>query len=421
MPLGKHTDEWVVRRHRGGLQGGRARARRDLRRPEHEPPGARAAHGDGLLAERQAVPARLARRARCRPCRRSRAGSASSRRTSSSSASTPAAASAAAFRATSRWRFRRCSRRRPTRRCRCASRARTSTTSAARVRRFTRASRSASTRTAASPPSTSSRRGERSVRSQVGDARSAGDAISLAYQPMAMRWRGDRRADQHAAARRAARAGRHAGQRRSWSRCSPRPARKLGIDEVEIHRINAPAGKAQFGAPAARGRRNYVTSAFVKEALDKGAELFNWEEKKARSGKRVGTKVRGVGRRRQHVLGRLDRLRRAAASSGRTAACSSSRASATWARTAMIDVHRVAAEMLGVPWDQCEVVFGDTSKHLPWTCFVRRQPDDPRDDARGARRRPRRRQEAAAGDRGQDATADRPRATRSPTAASGAA
>ena len=38
-----------------------------------------------------------------------------------------------------------------------------------------------------------------------------------------------------------------------------------------------------------------MTSAFLKEALDKGAELFNWEERKARSGKRVGSKVRGVG------------------------------------------------------------------------------------------------------------------------------
>jgi CO/xanthine dehydrogenase Mo-binding subunit len=31
-------------------------------------------------------------------------------------------------------------------------------------------------------------------------------------------------------------------------------------------------------------------------------------------------------------------------------------------------VHRVAAEILDVSWEQCEVVFGDTSKHLPWTC-----------------------------------------------------
>ena len=35
---------------------------------------------------------------------------------------------------------------------------------------------------------------------------------------------------------------------------------------------------------------------------------------------------------------------------------------------AMFDVHRVAADILGVPWEQCEVVFGDTSKNLPWTC-----------------------------------------------------
>src|SRR6185503_16889114 len=35
----------------------------------------------------------------------------------------------------------------------------------------------------------------------------------------------------------------------------------------------------------------------------------------------------------------------------------------------MFDVHRQAAEMLGVSWDQCDVVFGNTSKNLPWTCI----------------------------------------------------
>ena len=72
-------------------------------------------------------------------------------------------------------------------------------------------------------------------------------------------------------------------------------ARKLGIDQVAIHRINAPEGKAPFGAPNARGSQSYTTSAFLKDALDKGAELFNWEERKARSGQRNGSKVRGVG------------------------------------------------------------------------------------------------------------------------------
>src|SRR5690606_37412165 len=28
---------------------------------------------------------------------------------------------------------------------------------------------------------------------------------------------------------------------------------------------------------------------------------------------------------------------------------------------------RVVAEVLGVPWEQCEVVWGSTARHLPWT------------------------------------------------------
>jgi len=33
-----------------------------------------------------------------------------------------------------------------------------------------------------------------------------------------------------------------------------------------------------------------------------------------------------------------------------------------------MDVHRVAAEIIGAPWDQCDIVWGNTSKNLPWTC-----------------------------------------------------
>ena len=68
-------------------------------------------------------------------------------------------------------------------------------------------------------------------------------------------------------------------------------ARQLGIDQVAIRRINAPAGKALFGRPGGpKQQRQYTTSAFVKETLDKGAELFKWEERKAQSGKRDGSK-----------------------------------------------------------------------------------------------------------------------------------
>jgi CO/xanthine dehydrogenase Mo-binding subunit len=58
-------------------------------------------------------------------------------------------------------------------------------------------------------------------------------------------------------------------------------ARKLGVDHVELHKINAPAGKAPFGPALPTGRQAYVTSAFVKEALDKGRDVFKWEERKA--------------------------------------------------------------------------------------------------------------------------------------------
>jgi len=32
------------------------------------------------------------------------------------------------------------------------------------------------------------------------------------------------------------------------------------------------------------------------------------------------------------------------------------------------DVHRVVAELLGVPWEKCEIAWGNTGKNLPWTC-----------------------------------------------------
>ena len=34
----------------------------------------------------------------------------------------------------------------------------------------------------------------------------------------------------------------------------------------------------------------------------------------------------------------------------------------------MIDCQRVVAEMLGMPWEKAHVTWGDTSKHLPWSC-----------------------------------------------------
>ena len=64
----------------------------------------------------------------------------------------------------------------------------------------------------------------------------------------------------------------------------------------------------------------------------------------------------------------------------------------------VIDLARVAAEMLQMPWDRVEVIWGDTSKHLPWSPHVGRQPDDACRDARQSRGGARREAQAA-GDR----------------------
>ena len=201
---------------------------------------------------------------------------------------------------------------------------------------------------------------------QVGDGRSAGDTISLTYQPKAMRWRGVNVLT-NTPPRGAQRA---PGGMQGQAIMEPvlaEAARKLGVDEVEIHRVNAPAGKAMFGAANARGQRNYTTSAFVKEALDKGEEIFSWSEKKARSGKRVGNKVRGSGVAvSSYSAGSIgfDGLL-VIRPDGKVQLQSGIGNLGTHA---IMDVHRVAAELIGVSWDQCEVVWGNTSKNLPWTC-----------------------------------------------------
>jgi CO/xanthine dehydrogenase Mo-binding subunit len=200
----------------------------------------------------------------------------------------------------------------------------------------------------------------------VSDSRSAGDHISLCYQPIAMRWR-TLTVLTNTPPRGAQRAPGGLQGNALMAPVLARAARKLGIDEVAIHRINAPEGKAPFGAPNARGKQNYTTSAFLKEALDKGAGLFRWEERKTRSGQRRGSKVRGVGVAvSAYSAGSMgfDGLL-VIKPDGRLAIQSGIGNLGTGS---VFDVHRVAAEVLGVPWEQCDVTWGNTSKNVPNTC-----------------------------------------------------
>ncbi|HMF94217.1 MAG TPA: xanthine dehydrogenase family protein [Vicinamibacterales bacterium] len=201
-----------------------------------------------------------------------------------------------------------------------------------------------------------------------GDARSAGTTVSLAYQPETMRWRGltvltntPPKTSQRAP-----------GGAQGIGIMEPilsKAAKKLGVDQVELRKINAPAGHAPFGPALPNGRQAYVTSAFVKEALDKGREMFKWEERKAAltSARKSGTKARGLGVAVSPYSGGsigFDGLF-IIKPDGRVQIQSGIGNLGTHS---MFDVHRVAAEMIGVPFEQCDIVFGNTGKNLPWTC-----------------------------------------------------
>jgi xanthine dehydrogenase molybdenum-binding subunit len=200
----------------------------------------------------------------------------------------------------------------------------------------------------------------------VSDSRSAGDHISLSYQPLAMRWR-TLTVLTNTPPRGAQRAPGGFQGNALMEPILAKAGRKLGIDEVAIHRINAPEGKAKFGALNPRGQQNYVTSAFLKNALDKGAELFRWQERKAQSGKRIGSKARGIGVAvSAYSAGSMgfDGLL-VIKPDGRLMIQSGIGNLGT---ESVFDVHRVAAEILGVPWDKCDVTWGNTSKNVPNTC-----------------------------------------------------
>src|SRR5215467_1833638 len=128
-----------------------------------------------------------------------------------------------------------------------------------------------------------------------GDARSAGTTVSLAYQPETMRWRG-MTVVTNTPPKTSQRAPGGAQGIGIMEPIIAKAAKKLNLDQVEVRKINAPAGKAPFGPALPNGRQAYVTSAFVKEALDKGRDMFKWEEKKAAltTTRKQGRLARGI-------------------------------------------------------------------------------------------------------------------------------
>ncbi len=199
-----------------------------------------------------------------------------------------------------------------------------------------------------------------------GDGGACAQITSLLYQPPAMRWR-----NITVATNTLPRSAQSApGGMQAIAIVEPilsKAARKLGLDQVALRRVNCPEGKAEFGPPRPDGKRGYVTSCFLKQALDEGARQFNWDARVARQPKRVGSKVRGLGVALSTYHGGtsgFDGLL-VVTPEGRVQIYSGIGNLGT---EAFIDVHRAAAEVLDVPWEAVDIIWGDTSKNLPYSC-----------------------------------------------------
>jgi CO/xanthine dehydrogenase Mo-binding subunit len=192
-----------------------------------------------------------------------------------------------------------------------------------------------------------------------GDLGAAASAMSIVYTPPAMRYRGI------SVLTNTPPRGAQRGPGQNQIHCAVEPlldkaARELGVDLVEIRRINAPTHESRYG-----GNQGPVTSAYLREALDIGAEQFGWAERRARNGQRNGTKVTGVA---------VGQAFHSAGSSGFDGLVRITPDGVLHIHTGVgnlgtysyASTSRVAAEVLGYAWERCEIHRGDSSRGLPW-------------------------------------------------------
>jgi xanthine dehydrogenase molybdenum-binding subunit len=188
---------------------------------------------------------------------------------------------------------------------------------------------------------------------------SSGETVSILYQPEAMRFRG--MCVMTNTVPRSAQRG--PGHNQTVSAIEPlidKAAKQLGIDRLAIRRLNGPRMDAKVGE-----NQGPVTSCYLQEAFDKAAALFNYEERAARSGRRNGTKVTGIGVGQAfHPAGfaGFDGLVQIT-TDGKVHLHSGVGNLGTYSHTG---TSRIAAEMLKANWDNCVVERGDTRKGLPW-------------------------------------------------------
>jgi CO/xanthine dehydrogenase Mo-binding subunit len=192
-----------------------------------------------------------------------------------------------------------------------------------------------------------------------GDLGAAAQAVSIVYTPLAMRYRGI------SVLTNTPPRGPQRGPGQNQIHCAVEPlidkaARQLRLDPVAIRRINAPTHESLYG-----GNRSHITSAYLREALDMGAEQFGWAERRARSGQRNGSKVTAV------AVGQAFHSAGSAGFDGLVRITPDGKLHihtgvGNLGTYSYAGTSRVAAEVLRYDWANCEIHRGDSSRGLPW-------------------------------------------------------
>ncbi|MCH7673118.1 MAG: molybdopterin-dependent oxidoreductase, partial [Proteobacteria bacterium] len=190
-----------------------------------------------------------------------------------------------------------------------------------------------------------------------GDANSAAAGVSALYQVEAMRFRNTSIGTNtgHRGAQRGP------GENQIMAIVAPimdKAAEALGLDRLAIRKLNA----AQNG-DVSGSRSTPFTSAYMPECLEQAAEQFDWDGRKSRARQTNGSKVTGLGiGQGYHNAGRsgMDGIVRMLPN-GRLQMHTGVGNLGTYSYAS---TSRAAAEVLKMPWEDCDIVTGRTDRHL---------------------------------------------------------
>jgi CO/xanthine dehydrogenase Mo-binding subunit len=194
-----------------------------------------------------------------------------------------------------------------------------------------------------------------------GDGSSAGGAVSIVYDPESMRYRGV-----PVLTNTTPRGAQRGPGQNQIAAVMPaimdNAARQLNIDPLEIRKVNA-----AHNATTIEEDQGPITSAYMKEALEMGAEMFDWQRKRDQP-RRNGNKVIGIGiGQGYHSAGTsgFDGLVRITPD-GKIHLHSGVGNLGTYSYAS---VTRTAAEVLKCDWNNCVIHHGNTDEHLPWSSY----------------------------------------------------